>query len=1375
MKNLTKLFMRYTFNLLYCRVLLVTFTILYITSCGHVTPTNTGGGVKQKGATMTPSFRVNPVVDLGGAGIGKPAAVADLNADGLADIASINGNSGSIKVSLGQLNAGNLTYSPTSSVAIGAQPIRVLLVDLNADDIDDMVVVNHGSDDLTVALGKGNGEFDIPSTVPVNGDGPTFVAAADLDSDGKVDLVSTNAFTHHLSIMSGDGVGGFTVTQQLDTPPVPMGLEIADMNADGSLDLISVSRHGALVVYYGDGAGGFQSDRNIKVANPTVFPYGDDIWQIAGLDVADFDKDGLLDIATVSVDRDIVHIYRASSVGAYLRPANSLPVGMGPRAVTVQDFNGDGELDLAVLSYLSNEVSMILGMGVRASIAIGTGEQRASQLMFTRTIQYLAPPDARDLIATELDGDGRPDLIVASNVLSGSSASEGIGASSMAMMSSEGAIQPPRIVSVTPPMGHVAGGTILKIMGLNFQVGARVFVDGREATGITVSPQNEITATAPPAALGNAGSVEVRVINPNGEVAIRPDSFIYKKEVSEFPNFTRLVFCNDGAEPAGFPSQQDCSDYIRIFKDIEVADFNKDGLLDLYAPAADNTSAADLLYLNTGKRTMHPVTRRDGEVDFLASSLFDLHDVASGTTQPRYDSQAANILLEFSGEFDNGRVDIISVDGHRLRMLVNRDANNDGIPEFVDQVEARVYDRTELDENAPFFVWDDIDIGDIDLDGDLDIVLANRNRINNNGGNRGTYVLINDDGLGNFSAIKLPLSDTRGDHDVELSDIDNDCDLDLIFSGHSQSPPGDATILINTIRSSCTGPVGSFDESTYEIATDRLNFDPSRNPQFHFVGAESTTGPLDFNQDGFVDLLFGGRSGTALLLNRGNAGRGIFDEVIIRDSGGTSEVLLPQSGSTYGANFGDLDLDGRVDMVLGDYDGRPMIYLNRIEAGDGVSDVQAMAMPFEEYPPRVGAARGDSNGVLSPWQSVNPMFEADVLNDSDDNGLLSAGGPQMGVELHDLDGDNDLDIVLSYGDGGAPRLNRIFLNNTRAQQSEIDGVRGRNDEGREIVHWRDEVSFVCFGTVNTRDVTLTIIASHPTGAEGTLGPITKTLLQAQAENIDRDGDGIADYVFTFPELFPLHGNTEVIFDYQLELGDGSLISATKNQSIFIDPSGFVFDNETLQPIIGATVTLEIQDGSGVWGAPAMMDIRPEINPQTTVSGGRYGWDVAGIIPRNYRVQVQADGYESKTSRVVSVPPPVLDLNVGLTPIKITHFLWQETVILPKLKHQLWLSLQLDEETKQALNKLAGNRKLHFEEAEPGSRFKGAMLNWPLSELGLELESQTGELHGDVDAKRLRAQTDPFFLGLINVVDSQSGDLVAEIWLEISFENKHKYH
>ncbi|MFC6227805.1 OmpL47-type beta-barrel domain-containing protein [Paenibacillus allorhizosphaerae] len=107
--------------------------------------------------------------------------------------------------------------------------------------------------------------------------------------------------------------------------------------------------------------------------------------------------------------------------------------------------------------------------------------------------------------------------------------------------------------------------------------------------------------------------------------------------------------------------------------------------------------------------------------------------------------------------------------------------------------------------------------------------------------------------------------------------------------------------------------------------------------------------------------------------------------------------------------------------------------------------------------------------------------------------------------------------------------------------------------------------------------------------------------------------------------------------------------------VLIDPSGIVYNAErgdqTVWPLPGATVVLQYNDPElGAWvnmseeAYPGRLD--PITNPQTTGQDGRYAWDVAA---GQYRVLVSRPGFQSATSRVVTVPPPVTDLHVGLTP------------------------------------------------------------------------------------------------------------------------------
>ena len=97
-----------------------------------------------------------------------------------------------------------------------------------------------------------------------------------------------------------------------------------------------------------------------------------------------------------------------------------------------------------------------------------------------------------------------------------------------------------------------------------------------------------------------------------------------------------------------------------------------------------------------------------------------------------------------------------------------------------------------------------------------------------------------------------------------------------------------------------------------------------------------------------------------------------------------------------------------------------------------------------------------------------------------------------------------------------------------------------------------------------------------------------------------------------------------------------------------DPSG-ILDSTTGCPIANATLLLQALVGDRWVDADPKADppvISPRINPITSMTDGRYAWDT---IPGTYRVVVSAPGYVTQISRVVTVPPEVLDLDIYLVP------------------------------------------------------------------------------------------------------------------------------
>lgn len=103
--------------------------------------------------------------------------------------------------------------------------------------------------------------------------------------------------------------------------------------------------------------------------------------------------------------------------------------------------------------------------------------------------------------------------------------------------------------------------------------------------------------------------------------------------------------------------------------------------------------------------------------------------------------------------------------------------------------------------------------------------------------------------------------------------------------------------------------------------------------------------------------------------------------------------------------------------------------------------------------------------------------------------------------------------------------------------------------------------------------------------------------------------------------------------------------------LYVDPAGYIYDSVTGERISSASVWLQRPDGLGGWESvptgqnPPIM--QPDANPLVTGADGQYQWDV---LEGSYRVHVEASGYIAADSIVVSIPPPITDLHVGLTPL-----------------------------------------------------------------------------------------------------------------------------
>lgn len=260
--------------------------------------------------------------------------------------------------------------------------------------------------------------------LPTSGRWKSTPKLVDINQDGLLDLASYPRLEHGARVWLANKQGGWTdASQGLEIEnSCGGGLELADINKDGKLDIAVADHCNGVFVYLGDKDNTWKNTtKNMISALAQKIETSDSEGRLNSLkgteDLAldDVNEDGFLDIVTVGSDEGGFSVYLGDGSGKkwHQTKSDGLPSGENPGTdenrggwandVQLHDMNNDKHLDI-VASYYS---------GPRIWLGDGKGhwQPKAEGLTVTSLGGVF-----RRLSVADINNDGLKDLAVANNL-----------------------------------------------------------------------------------------------------------------------------------------------------------------------------------------------------------------------------------------------------------------------------------------------------------------------------------------------------------------------------------------------------------------------------------------------------------------------------------------------------------------------------------------------------------------------------------------------------------------------------------------------------------------------------------------------------------------------------------------------------------------------------------------------------------------------------------------------------------------------------------------------------------------------------------------------------------------------------------------------
>jgi photosystem II stability/assembly factor-like uncharacterized protein len=772
--------------------------------------------------------------------------------------------------------------------------------------------------------------------------------------------------------------------------------------------------------------------------------------------VGDLDGDGKADLTVANRSSNTVSIYRNTTSSGSITTASfaakvDFATGSGPFSVAIGDLDGDGKADLAVANVSTNTVSLFRNTSSSGSITTAS---------FAAKVDFTAGPGAYSVAIGDLDGDGKADLAVGNyggsgtvSVYRNTSSSGSITTASFAPKVDFATGSGPLSLSIGDLDGDGKADLVTNNNAGNTVSVLRNTSSSGSITTASFAPKVDFTTGS------NPYSVSIGDLDGDGKADLAVANY-----GSNTVSVHRNTSSSGSITSASFAPKVDFTTGIQPYS-VAVGDLDGDGKADLvvpnsggntvsvfrntsssgsittssFAPKVDLTSGsgpsslavgdldgdakADLAVANPGSNTVS-VIRNNPVYPPPTIATFSPASGAVGATVTitgtNFDPTPANNVVIFGAT----RATVTAATATQLTVTVPTGATYAPITVLNTTTSLLAYSNSnftptfsptkgsittaDFSPKVDFAAGTDqfsVATGDLDSDGKVDLVVANRS-------SNTVSVYRNTSSSGSITtssfAPKVDFVTGASPVSVSIGDLDGDGKPDLAVANNVSNT---VSVLRNTSSS------GSITTASF---ASKVDFTTGGSPFSVTIG--------DLDGDGKADLAVANRSSNMVSIYRNTSSSGS-----INTGSFATKVDFTTGIDPYSVAIGDLDSDGKADLAVVNLEGNTVsVFRNTSSSGSITTASFAAKVDFATGAGPASLAIGDLDGDgkadLALANSRSDTFS--VFRNISSSGSITTASFAAKVDFITGTGSGSLAIADLDGDGKADLAVANFDSNT---------------------------------------------------------------------------------------------------------------------------------------------------------------------------------------------------------------------------------------------------------------------------------------------------------------------------------------------------------